>query len=83
MVDAAKKAKAAWIKHGAEYVYFSRIHTGPDADSYLFVVRCKDWTSFGAVQDKMAKDTGFQALLKKVLGMAKLSDRTIAVGIDI
>ena len=83
MAKAAKQAKAIWMKHGAEYVVFSRFHTGAWTGEWLFVVRCGDWATFGKAQDGVAKDPAFQKLLTHVLSMAEVTGRNITVGVDI
>lgn len=83
MTKAAKQAKTIWMKHGADYVAFSRFHTGVWTGEWLFVVRCADWATFGRAQDAIAKDLAFQKLLTHVLTMAEVTGRTITVGVDL
>ena len=83
MISAAKKAKALWMKHGAETALCNRFHTGPWTGQWLFVVRCPDWASFGKAQEGMSKDPEFQKLLTYVLSFAKLEGRNVLVGHDI
>ena len=83
MIATAKKSKALWMKHGAETVLFSRIHTGMWTGQWLFTARCADWAAFGKAQEGLAKDPEFQKLLTQAMSMAKLEARTVLVGIDI
>jgi hypothetical protein len=83
LVKNAKQAKAHWEKHGAEYVGFSRFHTGPWAGEWLFVVRFPSWTAFGKAQEETAKDAAFQKLLAHVLTTADMMGRTVLTGVDL
>ena len=83
MIAAAKKAKGHWEKSGAEWFRISRFHTGEWAGQWLISARFADWTVYGKANDALTKDAEYQKLLAGVMGMAELTGRSIAVGIDI
>ena len=83
MIKSARQAKAHWEKHGAEYVGFSRFHTGTWTGEWLFVVRFPDWGTYGKAQEATAKDAAFQKLLAHVLTTSDMMGRTILTGVDL
>ena len=83
MLAAAKKAKAAWVRHGAETAIFSQVFTGAFVGDHLFVVHFADWPSYARAKDGIDGDAAFQALLREVSGQARLADRTLAVRTEI
>ncbi|HVB82537.1 MAG TPA: hypothetical protein VNE82_21630 [Candidatus Binataceae bacterium] len=83
MIKAAKQAKAHWEKQGAEYVGFSRIHTGSWTGQWLYLVRFPNWTAMGKAQDAISQDADFQKLLAHVLTMAEIVGRTTTIGVDL
>ena len=83
MVALAKRAKAVWVKHGAESARLVRLHTGPWIGQWLFFIRCSDWTSYGKAQEGIQNDPDFKKVLSETLAIAKLEARNVVLGYDI
>ena len=83
IIKSAKQAKVHWEKHGAEFVAFSRFHTGPWTGEWLFVVRFPEWAAYGKAQEATAKDAAFQKMLAHVLTTSDMMGRTILTGVDL
>ena len=83
MTQAARKAKAAFEKNGAEFFRVSRIHSGQHAGDWLVVTRYADWTTYGRCMDALSKDDEYQKLFARVTSIAQLGDRTLMVGVDL
>ena len=83
MVAAAKKAKATIVKHGAQQFQLGRMHSGPEVGQWAAISTFSDWESFGKVQQALANDATYQALLAKVGAMCELTSRRIVVGMDL
>lgn len=83
MVKSAKAAAAIIQKHGAEFFRLQKFHSGPFVGEWLVAIRFADWTTYGKVQDALAKDADYQALFAKVLGTAELTFRAVATGVDL
>jgi len=83
MTKAAKQAKVHYEKHGAEFFRMSRFYTGAWAGEWLVVSRFANWEAYGKAQDALAKDAEFQKLLAHVMGLAEMTGRSIAVGVDL
>ena len=83
MVKAAKRAKALFEKHGAEYLRLSRFHTGIWAGEWLAVSRYPSWSAYGQAQERLAKDPEFQKLLAELPAFCELTARNISVGVDL
>jgi hypothetical protein len=83
MTDAARKAKALWLKHGAETFAVNRMHTGPWTGHWLVMITFRDWAAYGKATEGTMSDPEFQKLMGHVLSMARLEGRNIAVGADL
>jgi hypothetical protein len=83
MVKAAKKAKAIFEKHGAEFFRLSRFHVGSFTGEWLAVSRYSSWSAYGKAQEELAKDEQYQKVLAHVLSVAEMTARNITVGIDL
>jgi hypothetical protein len=83
MVALAKRAKAVWIKNGAETARLMRVHTGPWMGQWLFFVRCSDWASYGKAQESIQNDAEFKKVFSETLAIAKLEARNITMAYDI
>ncbi len=83
MAALAKRAKAIWVKNGAEDARCMRMFTGPWLGQWLFFVRCTDWAAYGKAQENVQKDPEFQRMIAETLSMAKMEARNTAVGYDI
>ena len=86
VVPIVREWKDVMVKNGAESVRLSRFFTGPFVGQWLFVVRYSDWTAYARWQDAqsaLAEDTRFKELLERTLKIHQVTERTIAVEIDI
>jgi hypothetical protein len=83
MIQAAREAKTIVEKHGAEFFRLQRFHSGPFIGEWVVAVRFADWTTYGKVQDALANDAEYQALLTRVRGMAEFTGRAVLAGIDL
>ena len=83
LVVAAKKAKAIIVKHGAQQFQLGRGHAGPEVGQWAAISTYSDWESYGKVQQALADDTKYQALLAQVGAMCELTSRRIVVGVDL
>ena len=83
MVALAKRAKAVWVKNGAETARLVRMHTGPWMGQWLFFVRCSDWASYGKAQESIQSDPEFKKVLSDTLSIAKVEARNITLAYDI
>jgi hypothetical protein len=83
MIAAAKQAKAAHEKAGAELFQLGQIHTGPWAGQWLVTIRWADWKSYGKGQQALADNTEFQKLMADVVAMATLESRTLGNTLDL
>jgi hypothetical protein len=83
MVKAAKQAKKLVEKHGAEFLRLSRFHTGSWVGEWLVVTRYSSWEVFGKAQEGLAKDPAWAKLIAHTAGIAQITGRSIAVGVDL
>ncbi len=83
VVEAARKAKRMHEKHGTKGFHLSRIHAGDAIGEWVIVTSFASWEDYGQVQAALARDSEYQALFAQVEGFAKLTGRTITVGIDL
>jgi hypothetical protein len=83
MVKAAKRAKALFEKHGAEFLRLSRFHTGIWAGEWLAVSRFSSWAAYGKAMEGLANDAEFQKLLADMHSFSELTARNITVGVDL
>lgn len=83
MLQAARKAKAIHEKHGADDFRLGKAHAGPNAGQWVAVSYFRNWESYGKVQEALARDSEYQALLAQVGSMAELTARSLVVGIDL
>jgi hypothetical protein len=86
VVPIVKEWKEIIEKNGAESVRLSRFFTGPFVGQWLFVVRYSDWAAYARYQDAMsalAEDAKFKELLERTRQIHEVTERIIAVEIDI
>ena len=82
-VRAAPDASAFLLGFGASDYSLSRVTAGLRAGQWMVTVRCADWASYGAVQDKAAADPGFNTLLARVAGWADMTERLVVEWTDV
>ena len=83
MVKNAKQAKKLVEKHGAEFLWISRFHTGLWGGEWLVVTRYSSWEAFGKAQEGLAKDPAWAKLIANTAGIAQLMGRNITVSVEL
>ena len=83
MIKAAKEAKKLFEKHGAEWLRFSRFHSGEFTGQWLGASRYSSWEVYGKAQEGLAKDPEFAKLMANMTTFSELTGRNITVGIDL
>ncbi len=83
IVAAAKKAKETYARHDAHRFQLNRVHAGPETGQWAVVTTFDNWELYGRVQEALANDAEFQALLGQVAAMSELTSRRIVASIDL
>jgi|SRR6516162_10281456 hypothetical protein len=83
MIEAARYAVPRWKGLGAEYAQPFRVHSGPDAGQWVFVVRFPSWSVYGQAREAIATDAEFQRRLAELLTQCELVSRVVNVGVDL
>jgi hypothetical protein len=83
MIKASKQAKTIFEKHGAEFLRLNRFHAGLWPGEWLVVTRYASWEVYGNAQEGIAKDPAYAKLMADMVGVAELTGRNLAVGIDL
>ena len=77
-----KRAKAIWLRHGAQELRFSQIFTGEFTGQYIVAAFFSDMAAYAKASASAAAD--MQAIYADNAKMgAVLQEREIVVGIDI
>lgn len=83
MIAAARKSKAAFIRHGASDYRVGRVYAGPAVGLWEVAVTYTDWEAYGKTQQALAGDADYQALHDQILGTAEFAGRRIVIGHDL
>jgi hypothetical protein len=83
MIAAARKAKVAWEKQGADEFRLGRLHTGAWSGDWVVAIRFKDFAAYARAAETLAKDPEYQQLMSHVTGMSELMGRNIIMGVDL
>lgn len=83
MIALAKRAKAIWIRNGAETARLVRMETGVWHGHWLFFIRCADWAAYGKAQESASKDPEYRQVLSEALAIAKLEGRNVVTSYDL
>jgi hypothetical protein len=81
MVNAYKTGKMLFEKHGAEWLRFSRFHSGPFTGEWLATSRYADWAAYGKAQEGLANDPDYVKMMSQMQGFSEMTARSIAVGV--
>jgi len=82
LIPYAAKVRSTYEKAGAESYRMNQITTGPHTGHWLIVIRYKDWETYGRVQQSIAGNAEFRAMMAEVATMSQVVDRTNVVSVD-
>jgi hypothetical protein len=81
-MDVLKRAKAIWMRHGAQDFRVNQVYTGEFTGQLLVVVVYPDWATYASAQAKAAPE--MQPLFEETAKLGGvLHERMILLSVDV